>query len=49
MVLELALIGGVEVNMVKIGLGLVGIIYSIIFMFQHYCLYPKSETYEELE
>lgn len=36
---------GMTGDPVKFGLGLVSIVYDIIFMLQHYCLYSKQDEY----
>lgn len=33
-------------NPVKFGLGLVSMVFDVLFMVQHYFLYPNSEAYE---
>lgn len=36
--------GGITGNPAKFGLGFVSIIFDVIFMMQHYCLYADSTT-----
>ena len=34
----------VEINIVKLVLGIMVVFYDIIFIIQHYCIYPNRET-----
>lgn len=43
MVLEAASGENIEINPVKLILGIMCMVYDIIFMIQHYCLYPERK------
>lgn len=36
-------------NPTKLGLAVISILFDILFMIQHYILYPKARKYENLE